>query len=314
MKHAGQDEIVIYESDDGRIQLDVQLDGETVWLSLDQLALLFGRDKSTISRHIKNVFAEGELEAQSVVAKYATTAKDGKTYQVDYYKLDVIISVGYRVKSQQGVRFRQWATDVLRRYVIKGRAENERRLQQLAQTVGLLERVSDELTTNQVLEVVKSYASALDLLDDYDHQRIAKPSGARAIYVIDYDECMELIKTLRFNDESSLFGVEKDDSFKSSIATIYQSFGGQELYPSVQEKAANLLYFIVKNHSFHDGNKRIAATIFLYFLDRNGILYHEGKKAISDSALVATTIMIAESKPEEKETMVSLVMNFLVRQ
>lgn len=310
--NAYSDEIVIYESEDGEICLDVQLDGETVWLSLDQLAFLFDRDKSTISRHIKNVFTEGELEAQSVVAKYATTAKDGKTYQVDYYNLDVIISVGYRVRSQQGVRFRQWATDVLRRYIIDGRAENEQRLQQLAQTVALLERVSDELDTNQVLEVVKSYASALDLLDDYDHQCITKPAGIGAVYVLDYDECMKLIKTLRFNEESSLFGVEKDDSFKSSIATIYQSFGGKDLYPSVQEKAANLLYFIVKNHSFHDGNKRIAATIFLYFLDRNGMLYREGEKVISDSALVATTIMIAESKPDEKEAMVSLVMNFLI--
>lgn len=310
-EHFGQNEIVIYESNDGQIQLDVQLDGETVWLSLDQLALLFGRDKSTVSRHIKNVFSEGELEAQSVVAKHATTAKDGKTYQVDYYNLDVIISVGYRVKSQQGVRFRQWATDVLHRYIIDGRVENERRLKQLAQTVVLLERVSDELDTNQVLEVVKSYASALDLLDDYDHQCIAKPIGASPVYILDYDECMELIKSLRFNGESSLFGAEKDDSFKSSIAAIYQSFGGDDLYPSVQEKAANLLYFIVKNHSFHDGNKRIAATIFLYFLDMNGILYRAGEKAISDGALVATTIMIAESKPEEKETMVSLVMNFL---
>ncbi|WP_206215132.1 RhuM family protein [Adlercreutzia sp. ZJ138] len=310
-EHARQDEIVIYESDDGQIQLDVQLDGETVWLSLDQLALLFDRDKSTISRHIKNIFSEGELEAQLVVAKYATTARDGKTYQVDYYNLDVIISVGYRVKSQQGVRFRQWATDVLRRYVIEGRAENECRLLQLAQTVGLLERVSDKLDTNQVLEVVKSYASALNLLDDYDHQRITKPLGSDAVFVLNYDECMELIKTLRFNDESDLFGIEKDDSFKSSIATIYQSFGGEDLYPSVQEKAANLLYFIVKNHSFHDGNKRIAATVFLYFLDRNGMLYRGEGKVISDGALVATTIMIAESKPDEKETMVSLVMNFL---
>lgn len=311
-EHSGQDEIVIYESNDGQIQLDVQLDGETVWLSLDQLALLFGRDKSTVSRHIKNVFSEGELEAQSVVAKYATTAKDGKTYQVDYYNLDVIISVGYRVKSQQGVRFRQWATDVLHRYIIDGRVENERRLKQLSQTIALIERVADNLDASQVLEVVKSYASALDLLDDYDHQCIVKPTGTSTVYALDYNECIELIKTLRFNDESSLFGVEKDDSFKSSIAAIYQSFGGEDLYPSVQEKAANLLYFIVKNHSFHDGNKRIAATVFLYFLEKNGLLYRNDQKTVSDSALVATTIMIAESKPEEKETMVSLVMNFLV--
>jgi death-on-curing family protein len=309
---ARSSQIILFESSDGTVSLDVQADNDTVWLSLDQLALLFGRDKSTISRHIKNVFAEGELESQAVVANYATTANDGKTYQVDYYNLDVIISVGYRVKSQRGVEFRRWATDVLRRYIIDGRAENELRLQQLSQAVLLLERISDNLDTSQVLEIVKSYAPALDLLDDYDHQRVQKPGGNVATYVLDYDECKDLISTLRFNDESDLFGVEKDDSFKSSIAAIYQSFGGQDLYPSVQEKAANLLYFIVKNHSFHDGNKRIAATVFLYFLEKNGLLFKNDHKAVSDSALVATTIMIAESKPEEKEIMVSLVMNFLV--
>ena len=181
--------------------------------------------------------------------------------EIEYYNLDVIISVGYRVKSQRGVEFRRWATDVLRRYIIDGRAENALRLQQLSQTVSLLERISNNLDTDQVLEIVKRYAPALDLLDDYDHQRVQKPGGGAATYVLDYDECKKLISTLRFNDESDLFDVEKDDSFKSSIATIYQSFGGQDLYPSVQEKAANLLYFIVKNHSFHDGNKRIAATV-----------------------------------------------------
>lgn len=310
-KPTNNTQIVLFESSDGTIALDVTTDMETVWLSQDQMALLFDTTKQNVSRHIGNCFKEGELDKNSVVKESLTTAADGKDYRVKYYDLEVIISVGYRVKSQRGVEFRRWATDVLRKYIIDGRAVNERRLQQLSQAVELLERVADDLDTNQVLEVVKSYASALDLLDDYDHQCIAKPVGTSAVYVLDYDECMELIKTLRFNDESSLFGIEKDDSFKSSIATIYQSFGGDDLYPSVQEKAANLLYFIVKNHSFHDGNKRIAATIFLYFLDRNGMLYHEGEKVISDSALVATTIMIAESKPEEKEAMVSLVMNFL---
>lgn len=304
-------QIVLFESSDGTITLDVTTDTETVWLSQDQMALLFGTTKQNVSRHIGNCFKEGELDKAAVVKESLTTAADGKDYKVKYYDLDVIISVGYRVKSQRGVEFRRWATEVLKRYVIDGRAENERRLQQLAQTVRLLERVSDELDTSQVLEVVKSYASALDLLDDYDHQSVAKPAGNDAVYVLNYNECLNLIKTLRFNNESSLFGVEKDSSFKSSIASIYQSFGGNDLYPSVQEKAANLLYFIVKNHSFHDGNKRIAATIFLYFLDRNRVLYRERAKVISDSALVAMTIMIAESEPEEKDTMVSLVMNFL---
>ena len=311
---ASNTHIVLFESADGTVELDVTVDAnrDEVWLNRKQMAILFDRDVKTIGKHISNALKE-ELDgsSDSVVAKFATTAADGKTYQVEHYSLDMIISVGYRVKSQRGIEFRRWATDVLRKYIIKGRAENEYRLQQLAQTVGLLERVSDELDTSQVLEVVKSYASALDLLDDYDHQRIAKPTGTNTVYVLNYDECMELIKTLRFNDESDLFGVEKDDSFKSSIATIYQSFGGEELYSSVQEKAANRLYLIVKNHSFHDGNKRIAATIFLYFLEKNGLLYKGGQKAVSDSALVATTIMIAESKPKEKDIMTSLVMNFL---
>lgn len=305
-------EIVLFESSDGAVSLDVQADNDTVWLSQEQMSLLFATTKQNVSLHINNCFREGELPKDSVVKDSLTTAADGKSYKVKYYSLDVIISVGYRVKSQRGVEFRRWATDVLRRYIIDGRAENKLRLQQLSQAVALLERVSDNLDTNQVLEIVKSYAPALDLLDDYDHQRVQKPGGNVATYVLDYDECKKLISTLRFNDESDLFGVEKDDSFKSSIATIYQSFGGQDLYPSVQEKAANLLYFIVKNHSFHDGNKRIAATVFLYFLEKNGLLYKDGQKVVSDSALVATTIMIAESKPEEKEIMVSLVMNFLV--
>ena len=309
-------QIVLFESSDGAIKLNVSVDvnRDEVWLNRKQMALLFGRDVKTIGKHIANALKE-ELNGScdSVVAKFATTATDGKTYQVEYYNLDAIISVGYRVKSQRGIEFRRWATDVLRRYVIEGYAENEQRLRQLSQTIALIERVSGELDTNQVLEVVKSYTPALELLDDYDHQRVDKPTGTHAVYVLDYDECLNLIKTLRFNEESDLFGVEKDDSFKSSIATIYQSFGGQELYSSVQEKAANLLYFIVKNHSFHDGNKRIAAIVFLYFLEKNGLLYRDGQKAVSDSALVATTIMIAESKPEEKDIMTSLVMNFLVQ-
>lgn len=313
-----QSQIILFESSDGAVSLDVTIDSskEEVWLNRNQMALLFDRDVKTIGKHIVNALKE-ELDVTNIptVAKFATVQTEGTRQverEIEYYNLDVIISVGYRVKSQRGIEFRRWATDVLRRYIIDGRAKNELRLQQLSQAVSLLERISDNLDTSQVLEIVKSYAPALDLLDDYDHQRVQKPGGNVATYVLDYDECKKLISTLRFNDESDLFGVEKDDSFKSSIATIYQSFGGQDLYPSVQEKAANLLYFIVKNHSFHDGNKRIAATVFLYFLEKNGLLYKDGQKIVSDSALVATTIMIAESKPEEKEIMVSLVMNFLV--
>lgn len=255
--------------------------------------------------------AGGGLQRESVVKDFLTTAADGKKYRTSHYNLDVVISVGYRVKLQRGVEFRQWVTDVLRRCIVEGRAENERRLQQLAQVVSVMERLSGDLGAEQILEIVKGYAPALDLLDDYGHQRLSRPEGSEGIYVLDYDECRELINSLRFSAESDIFGKEKDDSFRSSIAAIYQSFGGREIYPSVQEKAANLLYFVVKNHSFHDGNKRIAASLFLYFLDRNGLLYEKGCKTVGDDSLVATTIMIAESRPDEKEAMVSLVMNFL---
>lgn len=311
---ASTSSIVLFESADGEVRLDVAVDAgkDEIWLNRSQMSLLFDRDIKTIGKHIANALKE-ELEdsPKPVVAKFATTASDGKSYQVEYYNLDVIISVGYRVKSQRGVEFRRWATDVLRRYIVEGRAENEKRLAQLAQVISVMERLPQEIGAAQILEIVKSYAPALDLLDDYDHQRLARPDGSKGVYVLSYEECRDLIGNLRFVGESDIFGVEKDDSFHSSIAAIYQSFGGQEIYPSVQEKAANLLYFVVKNHSFHDGNKRIAASLFLYFLDRNGLLYEDGRKLIGDDALVATTIMIAESRPDEKEAMVSLVMNFL---
>lgn len=303
--------LVLFESSDGEVRLDVQSDSDTVWLTQQQMALLFATTKQNVSQHIGNCFKEGELQKESVVKDFLTPAADGKKYRTAHYNLDVIISVGYRVKSQRGVEFRRWATDVLRRYIIEGRAENERRLRQLTQVVSVMERLSGDLGANQILKIVKSYAPALDLLDDYDHQRLSRPEGSEGVYVLAYDECRDLIDSLRFSGESSIFGKEKDDSFRSSIAAIYQSFGGQELYPSVQEKAANLLYFVVKNHSFHDGNKRIAASLFLYFLDRNGLLYEDGRKTVGDDSLVATTIMIAESRPDEKEAMVSLVMNFL---
>ncbi|HJJ01027.1 MAG TPA: virulence RhuM family protein [Coriobacteriaceae bacterium] len=307
-------QIILFDSSDGEVSLDVTVDveSEDVWLNRQQMSLLFGRDIKTIGKHIGNALKE-ELSdsADSVVAKYATTATDGKMYQVEYYNLDVIISVGYRVKSQRGVEFRRWATGVLRRYVMDGVAENRRRLQQLSQAVQVIRRLPGGLESAQILDIVQAYAPALDLLDDYDHQRIDRPVGKHPIYVLDYEECMGLIQSMRFARESDIFGVEKDDSFRSSIAAIYQSFDGKDLYPSIQEKAANLLYFVVKNHSFHDGNKRIAACLFLYFLDRNGILFVDGVKTVDDSTLVAMTIMIAESRPDEKEAMVSLVMNFI---
>lgn len=307
-------QIILFDSSDGEVSLDVTVDveSEDVWLNRQQMSLLFGRDIKTIGKHIGNALKE-ELSnsADSVVAKFATTAKDGKMYQVEYYNLDVIISVGYRVKSQRGVEFRRWATGVLRRYVMDGVAENKRRLQQLSQAVQVIRRLPGGLESAQILDIVQAYAPALDLLDDYDHQRIDRPPGEHPIYVLGYEECMNLIQSMRFARESDIFGVEKDDSFRSSIAAIYQSFDGKDLYPSIQEKAANLLYFVIKNHSFHDGNKRIAACLFLYFLDRNGTLFVDGVKTVDDSTLVAMTIMIAESRPDEKEAMVSLVMNFI---
>lgn len=309
-------EIVLFSSADGSVNLPVSIDGhhEDVWLNRGQIAELYDRDVKTIGKHVSNALKEELTEtANSVVAKFATTASDNKTYQVEYYNLDVILSVGYRIKSHRGIEFRKWANDVLHRYVISGYAENKTRLQQLKEVADIIERLPEELESSQILEVIKSYTKALDLLDDYDHQKLFKPEGKKATYVLSYEECLGVIKQMRFGAESDLFGNEKDDSFKGSIAVIYQGFGGEDAYPSLEEKAANLLYFVVKNHSFSDGNKRIAAALFLYFLDKNNALFdREKSKRISNETLVAITIMIAESKPVEKEIMVALVMNFLI--
>ena len=221
-----KNEIILYETSDHIITLNVNTDGDTVWLSLEQLTDLFERDKSTISRHIKNIFTEGELEHDSVVAKFATTATDGKTYKVDYYNLDVIISVGYRVKSQRGVEFRKWANKVLKEYIIKGYSVNHKRIKQIGEVIRIMKRAENQLDTKQVLSVIEKYNTALDLLDDYDHQTLKKPSGNTATYVLKYDECRKLIDSMKFGSDSTLFGNEKDDSFKGSIGNIYQSFGG----------------------------------------------------------------------------------------
>ena len=309
-------EIILYETADHTVKLSVNTDGDTVWLSLEQLTDLFDRDKSTISRHIRNVFKEGELDRDSVVANFATTAADGKTYQVDYYNLDVIISVGYRVKSQRGVEFRKWANSVLKDYIIKGYAVNNKRIEQIGEVIRIMKRAENQLDAKQVLSVIGKFNTALDLLDAYDHQTLDKPKGNKAVYVLDYDECRKVINEMKFASDSVLFGNEKDDSFKGSIANIYQEFGGVEIYPSLEEKAANLLYFVTKNHSFSDGNKRIAAAMFLYFLDKNNALFlDEAKteKAIADQTLAALTIMIAESQPAEKEMMISVIMNCMIK-
>ena len=302
-------EIVIYQTDDGAVALDVPVENETVWLTQKQMQELFGRDISGISRHISNVFKDGEVEKEGNVT-YVRSERTGKP--IAYYSLDVIISVGYRVKSKRAVAFRKWANSVLKEYILRGYAANEQRMKQLGEVIQIMKRARNMLEARQILDVVESYAAALDLLDDYDHQCIPKPRGSEATYVISYEECRELIDNMKFSADSDLFGNEKDDSFKASIAAIYQTFFGEDVYPSLEEKAANLLYFVTKNHSFSDGNKRIAAAVFLYFLDKNGILFSEnGDKIIADYTLVAITLMIAESRAEEKEAMVSLIMNFL---
>ena len=305
-------EIVLFESEDKSVSLSVPFENETVWLNRQQMASLFDRDVKTIGKHINNAIDE-ELDDTSVVANFATTASDGKTYNVEYYNLDVIISVGYRVKSKRGIEFRKWANSVLKQYILKGYAANEHRLEELRQTLQIIRRTENLLDTNQILSVIEQYTAALDLLDDYDHLTVKKPDGTAATYRLTYEEARKVIDSMKFGDTSSLFGNEKDESFEGSISAVYQTFSGKDVYPTVQEKAANLLYFITKNHSFSDGNKRIAATMFLYFLNKNGLLFKDGLKQIDDNTLVALTIMIAESKPDEKELMVNLVMQFLTK-
>ncbi len=322
-------QIIIYQTEDGQTQVDVRMENDMIWLTRQQIAVLFGRDYKTISKHINNALKE-ELADSVVVAKFANTTQHGaiegktQTHEIDYFNLEVITSVGYRVKSKRGVQFRQWANNVLKQYLIKGYAINERmrkeQISELRQLVGMLGRTiqsqpllsNDE--TNALFEVVTDYTYALDTLDNYDYERLTiNKTTKEEPFHATYENAMEAINGLREKFGGSvLFGNEKDDSFKSSIGQIYQTFGGEELYPSVEEKAAMLLYLVTKNHSFSDGNKRIAATLFLWFLNNNHILYHpDGSKRIADSTLVALTLMIAESRTEEKDVMVKVVVNLI---
>lgn len=311
-------EIILFENQN--VKLEVNLKDETVWLSLEQMTKLFGRDKSVISRHISNIFKEGELEEDVTVANFATVQKEGerliKRY-IDYYNLDVIISVGYRVKSQEGTKFRQWANKILKDYMLKGYAINQKRLEYLEKTVKLIDianRIDERIEENdakQILKVIGEYSKALDLLDDYDHGTFEKIKGKKDDRKISYEECIDVITKLRFNEESDIFAVERDKGLESIINNIYQSFARQDLYTSIEEKAANFIYLIVKNHVFVDGNKRIAATLFIYFLNYYGILYKENNKVIDNNTLTALTLLIAESNPKEKSVMIDLVMNFL---
>jgi len=325
----GKSEIKIYKTEEGKTSIAVKLEKETVWLNLNQISELFERDKSVISRHIRNVFKEGELEKYSVVANFATVQKEGEREilrNIDYFNLDVIISVGYRIKSKRGTQFRIWANQLIKDYLIKGYAINQERLQkqakqlnELKETIKILGNALEnkELTNDEsksLLKIISDYSYALEILDQYDYQslKIENTSG-KEFFQLGYEEAIKQINLVKnIYGNSDLFGHEKDDSFQSSIATIYQTFEGKDLYPSIEEKAANLLYFIVKNHSFSDGNKRIAAFLFLYFLEKNGLLFSEnGNKRIADNALVALTLMIAVSRPDEKETMIKVIVNLI---
>ena len=308
-----KNEIIIFENQN--VKLEVNMKDETVWLSLDQMAKLFCRDKSVVSRHIRNAINE-ELN-NSVVANFATTANDDKTYQVKYYNLDVIISVGYRVKSKNGVIFRKWATKVLKDYMIKGYAINQKRLEYLEKTVMLIDiasRINTEIQgteAQEIIKVINNYSKALRLLDDYDYKRLSKPRGTMNDKKITYRECINVINKLRFNNISTLFALERKEGLKSIINNLYQTFDGKELYPTIEEKAANFLYLITKNHVFIDGNKRIAATLFIYFLEYYNTLYRENKQIIDNNTLVAITLLVAQSNPKEKDILIDLIMNFL---
>ncbi len=322
-------QIEIYSSPDGNIELNVKLENDTVWLTQSQMAMLFGRDRTVITRHINNCFKEGELDKSLVCAKFAHTEKYGRregfeqVIETVYYNLDVIISVGYRIKSVNGTRFRQWATAILKQYLIKGYAVNQKRLdhyEDLKNVVSLMSRaitLQQEVTRGEyegLFSVISDYVYALDTLDRYDYQSLGISQTTRKEpFHATYENAMEAINALKLKfGGSRWFANEKDDSFKSSIGQIYQTFGGEDLYPSVEEKAAMLLYLVVKNHSFSDGNKRIAAMLFLWFMERNGILYGEdGHKRIADNTLVALTLMIAESRTEEKDVMVKVVVNLI---
>ncbi len=307
-----KNEIILFENQN--VKLEVNMKDETVWLTQDQMAKLFGKDRTVITRHISNIFRNGELEEKSNVQKMHFAKSDKP---VSLYSLDVIISVGYRVKSQNGVIFRKWANKILKDYLLKGYVVNQKRLEYLEKTIKLLDiagRMDTELKAaeaREIIKVINNYSNALNLLDDYDHKRIIKPSGTKANKKIAYEDCMNIIGNLRFNSDSNLFALERDEGLKEIIGAIYQSFDGKDLYPTTEEKAANFLYLITKNHTFIDGNKRIAATLFIYFLEFYNILYNENGQIIDNNTLVAITLLIAQSNPKEKDILIDLVMNFL---
>jgi prophage maintenance system killer protein len=316
----GREGIALYRSKDGSVTLDVQLEPETVWLDAHKMAALFGRDRSVILRHIRNIYSTDELPKQATCAKIAQVAADGKIRQMDIFNLDIIISVGYRVNSKRGTEFRIWATNVLKQHLVQGYSVNKKRLKALKQSLKLASDISTrkDLSSSEataLLQTVSQYAYALDLLDDYDHQRVTlRKTSRRKAKAISYDEAIRVIEQMRIQfGDSAVFGREKDESLHSSLNTIMQSFDGKDLYPSVEEKAAHLLYFLVKNHSFVDGNKRIAAALYLRFAEKNKLVYDkQGHKRVADNALVAMTLMIAESRPTEKAVIAAMLTNLIV--
>ncbi|MFA5954353.1 MAG: virulence protein RhuM/Fic/DOC family protein [Patescibacteria group bacterium] len=321
-------EIIIYKNPQNEVDLSVKLDQETVWLSLDQMALLFDRDKSVISRHIKNVFQENELKQGSVVANFATTAVDGKTYQVDYYNLDVIISVGYRVKSQNGVKFRIWASRVLKQYLTKGYTINEKRLleaknkfYELQEAISFLKKQSQkELLSGQeteILNLLADYSKTLSLLDQYDKNKLGVQKGRKSKFVLPYEDCVKIVVELKKEliakkEAGDLFGQERGGCFEGIVRGLYQTFAKKELYPTIEDKAAHLFYLTIKDHPFSDGNKRTAAFLFVYFLDKSEYLFKKsGERKINDNALTALALLVAVSDPKDKETMIKIVKNLI---
>ncbi len=307
-----RNEIILFENQG--VKLEVNVSEETVWLTQSQMSLLFDVKQSTLSEHINNIFKEGELDEKTSIG-ISDKSSGGRKSKI--YNLDVIISVGYRVKSKNGVIFRKWANKILKDYMLKGYAVNKKRLDYLEKTVKLIDianRMDDRLEAGdakEILRVIGDYSKALDLLDDYDHRTLKKINGNTDERKIEYKKCLDIINKLRFNEESTLFAIERDKGLESIIGNIYQSFAGQDIYKSIEEKGANFLYLIVKNHVFADGNKRIAATLFIYFLNYYGILYKEGRQVIDNNTLAALTLLIAESNPKEKDVIIDLVMNFL---
>ena len=313
-----KDEIILFENQG--VKLEVNMKDETVWLSQQQMAELFDSSRTNIIEHINNIYSDGELDKISTCQDFRQVRKEGKrdvARNIPFYNLDMIISVGYRVNSKRGIIFRKWANKVLKDYLLKGYVVNQKRLEYLEKTIKLIDiagRIDTELKgteAQEIIKVINNYSNALNLLDDYDHKRITKPNGTKNNKQVTYEDCMDIVGKLKFNSDSDLFALERNEGLKAIIGTIYQSFDGNDLYPTIEEKAANFLYLITKNHTFIDGNKRIAATLFIYFLEFYNILYNENGQVIDNNTLVAITLLIAQSNPKEKEILIDLVMNFL---